>query len=125
MILSFSSPRFEVLIKAGVKIHTIREDKHDRWKPDMRIHHWMYNPRNVSKNPYAFSHPGTDILISKQKIAIEPEFKLVVVDGFKQLNADELKLLAINDGLTNIRNFFRWFNKPFSGYILHWTNLKY
>lgn len=36
---------FEAKIKAGTKIHTIREDEHDRWKPGMAIHFWIGTPR--------------------------------------------------------------------------------
>lgn len=125
MLLTYSNPRFEVLIKAGVKIHTIREDKHNRWKPEMKIQHWMYNPRNVSKKPYPFSLPGTDILVSKQLIEIEPQIKTIRIDGDRFLNDLEMNQLAFNDGLHNSRVFFKWFNIPFKGYILHFTDKKY
>lgn len=36
---------FEAKIKAGTKIHTIRDDVHDRWKPGMPIHFWIGTPR--------------------------------------------------------------------------------
>ncbi len=36
---------FEAKIKAGIKIHTIRDDAHDRWKPGMAIHFWIGTPR--------------------------------------------------------------------------------
>jgi len=36
---------FEAKIKAGMKIHTIRDDAHDRWKPGMPIHFWIGTPR--------------------------------------------------------------------------------
>ncbi len=124
MILSYSMPRFEILIKAGIKIHTIREDKTNRWKPEMKIHHWMHNPRNVSKNPFQFTHPGTDILISKQEITIEPSYKLVIIDG-KPLRPSEIDTLAHNDGLQNELVFFNWFTTSYQGYILHFTDHKY
>ena len=55
MILTYSNPRFKDLILSGQKIHTIREDKNRRWKPGMKIQHWMGNPRNPSKNPHCFA----------------------------------------------------------------------
>ena len=36
MILSFK-PQFNDKIIKGIKIHTIREDKHNRWKPGRTI----------------------------------------------------------------------------------------
>lgn len=55
MILTYSLPQFKDLILSGQKIHTIREDKKMRWKPGMKIHHWMGNPRNVKKMPHQFA----------------------------------------------------------------------
>ena len=37
----------------------------------------------------------------------------------------KLYKLAINDGFDSIEKFFEWFNKDFTGKIIHWTNLKY
>lgn len=123
MLLTYSNNRFPPLIKADIKIHTIREDNHNRWKPGMEIHHWMHNPRNRSKSPYPFL-PDTHRLISKQEIGIEPTIKMVRIEG-RFLNDKEIDELAYNDGLDNRRVFFKWFTQSFSGYILHWTNKKY
>ena len=49
MILSFSLSNFEELIKQGVKIFTLREDKHNRGRAGMKIHFWKNSPRNPSK----------------------------------------------------------------------------
>lgn len=37
MVIGFKK-QFEAPIKAGTKIHTIREDAHNRWKPGMMMH---------------------------------------------------------------------------------------
>lgn len=50
MILTFSQERFEKGILEGIKTTTIRRDVKNRWKEGMKIHFWMHNPRNVSKN---------------------------------------------------------------------------
>jgi len=42
---------FEAQIKAGIKIHTIRDDAHDRWKPGMAIHFWIGTPRVPATKP--------------------------------------------------------------------------
>ena len=123
MLLTYSNHRFPPLIKEGIKIHTIREDRHDRWKPGMDIHHWMHNPRNRSKNPFPFL-PEIHRLVSKQIISIEPQIQMVRIDG-RYLSMNVIDELAFNDGLENRRVFLKWFTQSFSGYILHWTNKKY
>jgi len=128
MILTFSKDRFVFLYKAGKKIHTIREDKTNRWKSGRKIHLWRGNPRNVSKQPYSF---GEETCISTQEIFIHCDFgpsaglyRFVIIDG-RQLSGDELEQLAINDGFASARQFFKWFKSDFSGKIIHWTDLKY
>jgi hypothetical protein len=129
MLLTYSNDRFPPLIKKGIKIHTIRLDQNDRWKPGMQIHHWMHNPRNVKMNPYHFNAPDCEILISKQPIEIQPDIDMIRVTdsygGVRFLSDIERELLAKNDGFTSLRQFYTWFNEPFKGYILHWTNLIY
>lgn len=34
-------------------------------------------------------------------------------------------LIAINDGFVDLFEFFRWFNKDFTGQIIHFTDLRY
>ncbi len=123
MLLTYSNHRFPPLIKEGIKVHSIREDRKQRWKVGMDIHHWMHNPRNPHLNPYSFSH-GIHRVVSIQKIDIEPILQMVRVDG-RFLTNEEIDVLAFNDGLENRKVFFKWFSQSFSGYILHWTNKKY
>lgn len=33
--------------------------------------------------------------------------------------------LALNDGFDTIEDFFAYFNKDFTGKLIHWTDLKY
>ena len=58
MLLTFSKPKFESLIKDEVKIHTIRADKGNRWKVGTKIHFWLGNPRNIRAKvpPKAFGY---------------------------------------------------------------------
>lgn len=125
MLLTYSHERFPLLITNGVKIHTIREDKHQRWKPGMKIHHWMYNPRHTFRNPYPFLQDRGDVLVSKQKIDVEPLIKMIRIDGDHFLNDQQMDELAFNDGLENTRVLFTWFKESFSGWILHWTDKRY
>lgn len=133
MLLTFSKDRFVDDIKAGRKIHTIREDKPKRWREGMKIHFWRGSPRNVKSNPYPF---GEDTCKSVQDVKIvrtEPDgtafiHGMAVLVNNRWLQDSEIELLAKNDGLT-VREFRLWFVPPgtneFSGRIIHWTDLQY
>lgn len=127
MILSYSKEQFKSKIIAKIKIHSIREDKHDRWRPGMSIQHWLYSPRNVSKHPHQF---GTSWVLGKQGIEIyweENEDKkqaFVYIDG-EPIDDQTMERLAINDGFENVDAFFEWFHENFYGSIIHWTDFKY
>lgn len=116
---------FKKKILEGVKIHTIREDPHGRWKAGRHIHHahgvrtknydcFLENDcvsvQSIHINHYLFK-------TSIQKVA-------VVIDG--ELVRDELlEKLAKNDGFDSINDFLEWFNFDFHGRIIHWTDFKY
>jgi len=124
MILSYSKEQFKAKIIAGIKIHTIREDKTNRWKLGMTIQQWLYSPRNPQKHPHQFS---TDRCEGLQKIEIKGDFFngwQIKIDGIEITN-EQLEILAINDGFESSRQFFLWFNKGFKGKIIHWTNFRY
>jgi hypothetical protein len=78
MLLTFSLPKFEGLIKQGIKKHTIREDKYNRWKEGMKIHFWSGNPRNTkAKNkPHCF---GIGRVESVQRIRIYPDWDWIMM----------------------------------------------
>lgn len=120
MILTYSKDQFEAKIKAGIKIHTIREDKTNRWKEGMSIQHWRGNPRNVKLNPRQF---GSDVCMGIQKILITKDREISVGDRF--LTPVEIEALAINDGFESLRQFWAWFSEPFIGKIIHFTDFKY
>ena len=121
MILTFSKIEFRNKYLECTKIHTIRGDKFGRWKEGMKIHLWLHNPRNKSKNPYCF---GNEKCISIQYIGIEPFKRQIGVDG-NYLTSGQIQRLIKNDGFDDEREFWEWFNKPFYGIIIHWTNTKY
>jgi hypothetical protein len=108
------------------KIHTIRKDEKNLWKPGRQIHMVVFNR---TKNRFQFA-PVIEVK-SVQKVEIgylyianglyEPYVK---VDG-KILKPKQVKLLAQNDGFDSVNHFFDWFNNNFTGKIIHWTNLKY
>lgn len=122
------------------KLHSIRTDRSNRWKPGMKIH---FATGMRTKNYECFAESKC---ISTQKIKIEyqnsifstgmytyqNEVKdpiiLVYIDGVllhgKEGSA-KIDMLAKNDGFETTHDFFRWFNKDFTGKIIHWTDLKY
>ncbi len=110
------------------KIHTIRKDENDRWKPGMDIH-FVINGR--SKNRFQFA-PVVKCL-SVQKIRIKHHFNnlgsMVYVGDpnclLNPLHPDEVEILAKNDGFESVEDFFKYFNGDFKGKLVHWTGLKY
>lgn len=128
MLLTFSKPEFEDLIKTGVKIHTIRTDETRRWKPGMTIHLWRGNPRNVKSGPYQF---GEHVCDGVQEIHIRRRLTgalEVRVDG-RYLSEAQVQDLATADGLT-LDQFRDWFvpvagPREYRGRIIHWTDKRY
>ena len=131
MLLTFTKPQFKDLIKQGIKQHTIREDKHNRWKVGMKIHFWLGNPRNVhAKNkPHQF---GNGICSRVETVRIE--FKdlhpleihdIVRIGPYVLETSQELDALAKNDGFNNWSEMREWFDndsRQFIGKIIFWKD---
>ena len=119
MILSFKK-RFVQPILEGVKIHTIREDKHDRWKSGMKIH---FATGVRTKNYKQFAEK---VCLGVQEIYIEfnAAGALVMIDG-NVTSAYEKYNLALNDGFNDFGELKMFFNTGFKGRIIHWTALRY
>lgn len=129
MILSFR-PRFIDKIKDGSKIHTIREDKTDRWKPGMKIH-FATGIRTKNYNQFFEGECNSvqKILIRQSKhqryiLQHEVNWVNISIDG-KDLFYKEIKILAFNDGFDEINNFLEFFPSNFEGKIIHWTDFRY
>lgn len=98
MVLGFKE-RFEKPIKKGTKIHTIREDKHDRWSPGMLIHFAKgVRTKNYVNFMMGYCHSVQNIEIIDNHILND---LVVKVDG-RKLTDDEIQKLAWNDGFENI-----------------------
>ena len=113
------------------KLHTIRHDPHNRWKPGMKIH-FVIN--NRTKNRFQFA-PVIGVK-NVQKIEIkywnrDSDFPLIIIDNYYEYHAYEkdgysfMEQLALNDGFPSVEAFFQYFNEDFTGKIIHWTDLKY
>lgn len=111
------------------KLHTIREDKNDRWKAGMMIDFFI-NAR--TKNMFRFA-PQIPV-VSKQRIFMTylPQCGLgfrVSING-RELEENEVEQLAFNDGFEAVEDFEDYFiaqmeDDQYSGKIIHWTNFKY
>jgi len=123
------------------KIHTIRNDKNNRWKVGSKIHPVI---NNRTKNRFQFT-PTLEVK-GIQRIEIEwtdlgsllGREALIYIDNIKCVGkyseidkyhydfpGQSLQNLALNDGFESVEQFFSWFNKDFNGKIIHWTNLTY
>jgi len=124
MILGFK-PQFVEPINSGVKIHSIREDKTDRWKEGNTIH-FATGVRTKDYNNFK-----TDVCKSTQSIKISYFIgiffanRITVYVDDRALNPFEISELATNDGFASTEDFFKWFDKDFEGKIIHWTDFRY
>lgn len=115
------------------KIHTIREDSKDRWRAGVNIHPVI---NNRTKDRFQFA-PVMEVksiqnieIIYDEEICnahgVEPVIK---IDGrainFHYDDIDEYDNLAVNDGFESVHQFCSWFDKDFTGKIIHWTDFKY
>ena len=125
MILGFK-PEFEPKIQSGVKIHSIREDLKDRWKPKMTVHmavgvrtkHYrcfmVRKLWHVARIEIRYNGCGLDEIIAPD----------IIIDRYHLKDWEKL-VLAKNDGFDSLGDFLQWFNKDFTGKILHWTDFRY
>jgi len=112
------------------KLHTIRRDEHNLWGAGCDIH-FVINSR--TKNRFQFA--PVIKCVSVQEIVIKQNHgkPSVYIDGRDIYEWDceiengypALKQLANNDGFDSVEDFFAYFNKDFTGKIIHWTDLKY
>lgn len=131
MILSYSKEFpwgkptwFPEKILAGTKIHTIREDKHHRWREGMKIHHatGMRTPDyNCFKEEQCTGVQEIEIIRGSSPVG---ESLSIYVDGFMIPEETAIEL-ARNDGFETLEDFGRWFDETFVGRLIHWTDERY
>ena len=132
------------------KLYTIREDKHNRWQAGNNIHFVINN-----RTPKRFQFAPVIPCIETQKIQIfwdepynydkglwqtpieividsnhslKPDLGDILIDSnSKEIlqTSKEAEQLAINDGFESLKDFLLYFNKDFTGKIIHWTDFKY
>jgi hypothetical protein len=143
MILSFKDQFILPIIK-GTKIHTIREDKSNRWKAGNEIHfatgtrtpnyNQFYQDVCVSVQPiilvnhgnhvYCRIHTGVDAYIHNDCV----EYENTKWYSGHLTKTGLLGDLCKNDGLS-WEDFKNWFvpkeGDKFVGKIIHWTDFRY
>jgi hypothetical protein len=110
----------ELILRATPKLHTIREDRTNRWKAGNDIH--LYNGPYTSKGRFQFAPVVKCISVQKIEI-LAKDWRVKINDH--HILPGTLHRLAINDGFDSVEDFFEYFNKDFTGKIIHWTDLKY
>ena len=116
------------------KKHTIRIDSKNRWKKGNLIHSVI---NNRTSNRYQFAPVIKCTRVQQIEIVHRPGVVHFYIDnnwfgdvfhhGFDSIYefTNDIRTLAINDGFDSIEHFLQWFNKDFTGKIIHWTDLKY
>jgi hypothetical protein len=113
------------------KIHTIREDKNNRWQVGTKIHFFI-NARQKDMFQFAPVLP----VVSVQKFEIvyyndretlmnDLPLKKAIAINEKRLPEDKWLELAQNDGFDTVEAFFEYFNDDFEGKLIHWTDKRY
>lgn len=139
MLLTFTKPEFEDLIKDGIKKHTIRADKSNRWEVGNSIQFWRGNPRNTRGKikPRQFGI-GKCSEIKKIQIIHSQNFSTLLIDDkeIETLWVDNSSFrvystetdcpvfyqLAKDDGFNSISEFLEWFNTDFEGKLIYWDD---
>lgn len=127
MVLGFKQ-QFKEPILSGTKIHTIREDKNDRWHAGC-IAHMATGVRTKQYEQFAKME-----IVSTQDIFMTYGWCLEIsIDGKYVYGHVQRVQIAQNDGFENYKYFEDWFYKVikeskddcFSGKLIHWTNHRY
>lgn len=126
-------PNYNFVAKDNLhhKLHTIREDKNDRWNAGMKIDFFI-NCRQKDMFRFAPVLP----VMSVQSVYMSYAYNDIIeisING-RQLH-DKNKILEFvhNDGFDTWKEFFDYFypiikrtkDNWFTGKIIHWTELKY
>lgn len=109
--------------KLPPKLHTLREDKNDRWQVGTMIDFFI-NVRQ--KNMFCFA-PRLTVMSTQVVEIIHTEFMndIILTIDKKRLNLSEMEQFARNDGFDNLYEFIAYFNKDCVRKLIHWTDLRY
>lgn len=107
------------------KLHTMREDAHDKWHAGLDIHP-VINNRTANR----FQFAPTIKCVSTQDVYMtyfRSQLEVTIDDKYQYWNT--IDALVKNDGFHNTGQFVQWFfpkgKDVWKGKIIHWTDLKY
>lgn len=117
--------------KLPAKLHTIREDKNDRWHAGMIIDFFI-NVRTKKMFRFAPKLP----VVSTQEVFMtyhHSDLIQISIDGRELFGYNERLDFAINDGFDCWEDFFSFFypkikaakKECYKTKLIHWTDLKY
>jgi len=105
------------------KLHTIRHDPKNLWKPGRKIHPVVFNR---TKKRFQFAPVLECKSVQKIEIKYNNYSRNIFIDNnHLTMYYQDLNKLSKNEGFNLVDDFFRFFNKDFEGKIIHWTNYKY
>lgn len=123
MIISFK-PQFVPKILAGTKIHTLREDKTNRWQAGRKMH--MYTGRYTATDRQFIKAAEC---VSVQQVLLFPENRWIGVHNkagvMQYLTKFEIEEFARNDGFDTLEAFWQWFTTTQTLKLIHWTDKRY
>lgn len=125
MVIGFKH-QFVQQILSGDKIHTLREDRHNRWESGKLMQ--MYTDVRTKKMKLFNATPCVDtqnvIIAWARGLDCVDDAQIIIVDG-RILNYNETIEFAKNDGFKNVKDFEEWFKNDCEMKLIHWTDKKY
>lgn len=123
MVIGFKK-QFKEPIMQGIKVHTLRDDLHDRWISG-RTMHMATGVR--TKNYNCFKQ--TECISTQETVIKLKKGRLSIIINAEELNNSVLDLFIKRDGFKNKAEFIYWFFPTGDGIVfkklLHWTDLRY
>ncbi len=109
------------------KITTIRADPKNNWPPKTGLIHPVIKNRTPERYQFAptLNCVSVQTIKIKRKIIEAGVSKITVLIDGKKFHHKKWNTLAVNDGFAFAAEFFNYFDKDFTGKIIHWTDLKY
>jgi hypothetical protein len=106
------------------KLHTIRRSARMKKGTKLSLRVWTGLPYRSPQRMFVETE-----CTGVQKIHIWHDSfggrNVVIDDRDELLSSEQIEKLALNDGFDNVDQFFSWFGWDFTGYIIHWHDLKY
>lgn len=142
------------LLRLHPKIHTMREDPHNRWKAGRKIEmvyrgagykiidHFnkgipeLGNCKSTQQIRIAWSGDDSEDIIGvlSKAIGIQRKHLVIIVDGKEvaeftftdsAVGSTDPQSIIKKDGFDDPFQFAKWFKKDWSGKIIHWTDFRY